>query len=60
MTAEILPSLLTPLIAAGSALLGTYQVVREKANSAALVQAIAPTDPLVQKGRRRLSSLIFA
>ncbi len=33
---------------AGSAILGTYQVVREKANSAALVQAIDPTDPLVQ------------
>ncbi|MEG3089428.1 MFS transporter [Sphingomonas sp. PB4P5] len=33
---------------AGSALLGTYQVVREKANSAALVQAINPTDPQVQ------------
>jgi MFS family permease len=34
---------------AGAALLGTYQVVREKANSAALVQAIDPTDPLVQQ-----------
>ncbi|MFD1789844.1 MFS transporter [Sphingomonas floccifaciens] len=33
----------------GSALLGTYQVVREKANSAALVQAIDPTDPIVQQ-----------
>jgi MFS family permease len=33
---------------AGSALLGTYQVVREKANDAALVQAIDPTDPIVQ------------
>ncbi|MDR6787544.1 MFS family permease [Sphingomonas sp. BE138] len=33
---------------AGSAILGTYQVVREKANSAALVQAIDPTDPIVQ------------
>ena len=32
----------------GSALLGTYQVVREKENSAALVQAIDPTDPIVQ------------
>ncbi|MDB5723973.1 MAG: transporter [Novosphingobium sp.] len=32
----------------GSALLGTYQVVREKANSAAIVQSIDPTDPLVQ------------
>ena len=31
----------------GAALLGTYQVVREKANSAALVQAISPTDPIV-------------
>lgn len=34
---------------AGSALLGTYQVVREQANSAALVQAIDPTDPIVQQ-----------
>lgn len=33
---------------AGAALLGTYQTVREKANSAALVQAIDPTDPIVQ------------
>ena len=33
---------------AGTAILGTYQVVREKANSAALVQAIDPTDPIVQ------------
>ncbi|MEG8039971.1 MFS transporter [Sphingomonas sp. LR60] len=33
---------------AGTALLGTYQIVREKANSAALVQAIDPTDPIVQ------------
>ena len=32
---------------AGTALLGSYQVVREKANSAALVQAIDPTDPIV-------------
>jgi MFS family permease len=32
----------------GSALLGTYQVVREKAHSAAIVQAIDPTDPQVQ------------
>jgi MFS family permease len=32
---------------AGTALLGTYQVIREKANSAALVQAIDPTDPIV-------------
>jgi len=31
----------------GTALLGTYQVVREKAHSAALVQAIDPTDPQV-------------
>lgn len=31
----------------GAALLSTYQVVREKANSAALVQAIDPTDPIV-------------
>ncbi|MEH3123727.1 MAG: hypothetical protein PGN16_17455 [Sphingomonas phyllosphaerae] len=33
---------------AGTAILGTYQIVREKANSAALVQAIDPTDPIVQ------------
>ncbi|VXC95971.1 MFS transporter [Sphingomonas sp. 8AM] len=33
---------------AGTAILGTYQVVREKANSAALVQAIDPTDLIVQ------------
>nr|WP_218647360.1 MFS transporter [Sphingobium lactosutens] len=32
----------------GTALLGTYQVVREKANSAAIVEAIDPTDPIVQ------------
>ncbi|WP_085810790.1 MFS transporter [Sphingomonas sp. TZW2008] len=32
----------------GSALLGTYQVMREKAHSAAIVEAVAPTDPLVQ------------
>ncbi|MEG3123891.1 MFS transporter [Sphingomonas sp. GB1N7] len=32
----------------GAALLGTYQTVREKANSAAIVQTIDPTDPLVQ------------
>jgi MFS family permease len=32
----------------GSALLGTYQVVREKANSAAIVQQVEPTDPVVQ------------
>ncbi|MDB5688562.1 MAG: transporter [Sphingomonas bacterium] len=32
----------------GSALLGTYQAVREKANSAAIVQTIDPTDPQVQ------------
>ncbi|VVT08507.1 Major Facilitator Superfamily protein [Sphingomonas sp. EC-HK361] len=31
----------------GTALLGTYQTVREKANSAALVQTIDPTDPIV-------------
>lgn len=31
----------------GTALLGTYQVMREQANSAALVQAIDPTDPIV-------------
>ncbi len=31
----------------GAALLSTYQVVREKANSAALVQTIDPTDPIV-------------
>ena len=34
---------------AGSALVGTYQVVREKANSAALTQLVDPTDPLVQQ-----------
>jgi MFS family permease len=33
---------------AGTALLSTYQIVREKANSAALVQAVDPTDPIVQ------------
>ncbi|SEN27977.1 hypothetical protein SAMN05192583_2453 [Sphingomonas gellani] len=33
----------------GSALIGTYQTVREKANSAALVQAVSPTDPVVQQ-----------
>ncbi len=32
---------------AGSAALGTYQTIREKANSAALVQTIDPTDPIV-------------
>ena len=32
----------------GTALLGTYQTIREKANSAALVQAVDPTDPQVQ------------
>ncbi len=32
---------------AGTALLGSYQVIREKANSAALVQGIDPTDPIV-------------
>lgn len=32
---------------AGTALLGSYQVIREKANSAALVQNIDPTDPIV-------------
>jgi len=31
----------------GSALIGTYQIIREKANSAALVQTIDPTDPIV-------------
>ena len=31
----------------GTALLGSYQVIREKANSAALVQQISPTDPIV-------------
>ena len=31
----------------GTALLGSYQVIREKANSAALVQQISPTDPSV-------------
>ncbi|WP_423142392.1 MFS transporter [Parablastomonas sp. CN1-191] len=33
----------------GSALLGTYQVVREKAISSELVQSIHPTDPIVQQ-----------
>jgi hypothetical protein len=32
---------------AGTALLGSYQQIREKANSAGLVQAIDPTDPIV-------------
>ena len=32
----------------GTALLGTYQVVREKANDAAITQAVDPTDPIVQ------------
>ncbi|EZP51650.1 MULTISPECIES: MFS transporter [unclassified Sphingomonas] len=32
---------------AGTALLGSYQQIREKANSAALVQGIDPTDPIV-------------
>ena len=32
---------------AGSAMLGTYQVVREKTHSAAIVQSIDPTDPMV-------------
>ncbi|MEH3158615.1 MAG: MFS transporter [Sphingomonas taxi] len=32
---------------AGTALLGSYQVIREKANSAALVQNLDPTDPIV-------------
>jgi MFS family permease len=31
----------------GTALLGTYQTIREKANSAAIVQTIDPTDPIV-------------
>lgn len=31
----------------GSALLGTYQSIREKAHSAAIVQTIDPTDPIV-------------
>ncbi len=31
----------------GTALLGSYQVIREKANSSALVQQISPTDPIV-------------
>ncbi len=33
----------------GTALLGTYQVIREKANSAALTQGVVPTDPLVMQ-----------
>jgi MFS family permease len=32
---------------AGSALLGTYQVVREKAHSASITQSVDPTDPMV-------------
>ncbi|RZM17665.1 MAG: MFS transporter, partial [Sphingomonas sp.] len=32
---------------AGTALLGSYQQIREKANSAALVQQMQPTDPIV-------------
>jgi hypothetical protein len=31
----------------GTALLGTYQIVREKAHSAAIVQTLDPTDPIV-------------
>lgn len=31
----------------GAALLGTYQAVRERAHSSAIVQAVDPTDPLV-------------
>lgn len=31
----------------GAALLGTYQTIQEKAHSAAIVQDISPTDPLV-------------
>jgi hypothetical protein len=31
----------------GTALLGTYQVIREKANSAAIVETISATDPIV-------------
>jgi MFS family permease len=31
----------------GSALLGTYQTIAEKAHSAAIVQSISPTDPMV-------------
>lgn len=34
---------------AGSALLGTYQTIREKNASAAIVQTIDPTDPIVQQ-----------
>ncbi len=34
---------------AGTALLGSYQQIREKTNSVAIVQAIDPTDPLVQQ-----------
>jgi hypothetical protein len=33
----------------GTALLGTYQTIREKTNSAALVESIDPTDPIVQQ-----------
>ncbi|MES1973792.1 MAG: MFS transporter [Pseudomonadota bacterium] len=31
----------------GSALLGTYQTIQEKTHSAAIVQSISPTDPIV-------------
>jgi MFS family permease len=34
---------------AGTALLGTYQVVQEKAHSATLTQAVDPTDPIVMQ-----------
>ena len=34
---------------AGPAILGTYQIVREKAASSAITQAIDPTDPIVQQ-----------
>ncbi|WP_347302294.1 MFS transporter [Croceibacterium sp. TMG7-5b_MA50] len=37
---------------AGSALLGTYQVAREQENSAALVETVVPSDPLVQQRLR--------
>ncbi|RDE05716.1 MFS transporter [Sphingomonas aracearum] len=32
---------------AGTAMLGSYQTIREKANSAAITQAVDPTDPIV-------------
>lgn len=46
----------------GTALLGTYQVIREKAHSAAIVQNIDPTDPQVTQriraGGARVSGVV--